>query len=86
MVLPKCSFVLGIIQIGESVVTQKRRTEMHVQCSQGTSIWWTTRMWEEDSRINASMVNHAHGLQVILQSMSNDDRLRVDELVQGLAH
>lgn len=43
-------------------------------------------MWEEDSRINASMVNHAHGLQVILQSMSNDDRLRVDELVQGLAH
>jgi hypothetical protein len=36
-------------------------------------------MWKEGNSIDYAVVNHAEGLEVILEPMSNDDRVLIDE-------
>ena len=42
-------------------------------------------MWEENNGVHTAVVDHTQRLQVVLQRVPDDDRLRVDDEIQGLA-
>lgn len=65
-----------------------RHRTRHSQVAQGRPIGRPSFVAERghDRGVDAAVVQHPEGLEVVLERMSDHDRVRVDERVEGAAH